>query len=638
MSLYANKRLLLAEQFLEDVLESGKMLSIEDIDLYIARREWSERLDEPTERHPTYEPDDIPDAILWNKFMDAIEVDLRVMRITLDEIWDRLRVIVEKSSQFIILEQEAKSVGRRCNNILMTVPDADSYRVSSNISLADISGIDTTLSDDVIVIPEIGSIILSRNGSRVHTIDPIGISYQIIDQSGSNRTPQVFGEIGWICNSDISKRFIADLETTDQYGPMTMTITIPVANNAMEAIVLTTIELHSSGISDHRVRVDTTYDNENWEQFGDVWGNHRFVISGPTLRATKIRIRIEKYKADGDRGNGSFTHAFDIGQVLICEDSYSTLGNFVSQSIPVPNSTTNLVLLDANVSKTDSQDVNFYIANDVVGATELGDFTWLPVSTGVEKTIAVRSLKTTSIKADVVTKMTSGAGNAYDLWAIGKIDGTLVGLAAGVDQLEIKEATVDWNTKTSMDPDDFNEVSSVSYVGMGSFTMIGQNYYRIRSVVHTDTKMSIVANVTISSDHTEWNVFVNGSDITSQCSDGKLGIGLNPGINTVDVMVKSIYEDGWYSFTGLLQFPDECDVALIKPMVVAESAITSANNFCTQRGQVVMTNFNPTGMNIHVVEATSEMSSTPSLRVRAMLSQSDGGTPVVRNIGITMGV
>lgn len=638
MSLYSNKRIRALDAELTRLLQSGHMPSLDELTMFLASYESQHDLASPGDRHPNYVEGNVLNSDLWNAFVTSMEDDIVAINLTLDEIFDRLSDIVKASVDLISIEDNARQVEKRAARTIMAVPEADAFRVAETVDLTSLQGIDEAISDDVMVLTEAGSLTLASTSSRPVPFPSQVVTYQMLNDDRAQVVPTVFGDPAWVIDSNVARRFIAEVTSSEQFGLHTLVLELELASNADMAQVVTSFEVFSTGVTEHRVSIETTYDGSNWNHFGSSWGNHKFVISGTPSHTTKMRVIVDKNEADGER-TGMFVYAFDLGEVIAKAESFESSGEFISGPIKTPQSAITDVTVHADVTKTSEQDVDLFIASDLDGAEDINDFRWIKVQEGEITELSTVKEDETEVTSSSPARLVEGTGSTMGLYGVAAIDGSIISLDAGVNQVEKKTIQIDWNTKsTPMKPGDFESATVhpvTTHENIGRITLLGGNYHRLRTYVWSDERSTITFNINVPLPDGYYTVFVNDEDVTSLIVGSAIGIGLNPGKNKIEVVAKTL---GYDNAVISVFMPDGYDVVLVKPQLVAESAMKNNDYYIAQRNKAILTNFDTSGMNLRIVSRTTTPSGLSGLlRVRARLRTNDGGSPIVRNITVAMG-
>jgi hypothetical protein len=641
MSLNANKRKLLVNRRIHDVLMSGRMPSVSEIISSIERTVLQDE-DDVTTNATGYRTGNVLSSEHYNTFVQSVENDIETMRMSIDEGWARLEQILLQSNLFTGIGNKAETLNKTAKRMLSTMSDADAYYVGNLIDFSDDSMIDEILSRDYSLDSIAGSVSIAKTGSSV--LPNSGITVESVEMVTAAGTPSTtfIGTPDMMLVPTSGRRFIAESYSNDADIYHELTIHLKIADSAAKSRMVTSVVLDSSSIHEQDVVVLTSYDGYNWELLGEGHGNHRIAVSGNRRHVTDIKIMIGKTEADGRRLIGSqfkAVYAFDIDHISIAETSYVLGSEIVTTPIQLTTDGVSSVVVGSDLVVPDGTRARVFVADDVTGATSIDDFTWTEVKNNEVTKVGNVKLDIVKFTVQTAAKIISGIGATSDVWELGDASGAVTDAYAGIDQarvVSVLAADPSATAITLLGPTD----GSVSYRDVGSqMTLSGSNLYSVNMNIWSTYSDSISLDLFMPKalkPGTDYRISINGQDITSSYDGSKIGFGITSGRNAFVISIKRLTVT---PFTISLGKPAVHRVSAYKPAIVSESNLSGTEPTLSYDNGTIKTSFDPRGMKFEIVEKTiTPAFTTGSIRLRASLESTSGAcTPTLRSWYIISG-
>lgn len=642
MSLSTNKRQVLFDEHLRRILVSGRIPSTAELVSYLQTIIATDR-DDVTGLPPSYQQDDVLQTTTFNAFSDSISDDIASMRETIDAAWATLENAIQRSAQFQTLATRGDVLARTARGVLSRLGEADAFYLGAAIPLDSDAALDATLSDDYAVNELAGTLSIAKSGET--PISPSAISVESTElrtETGQVDATYV-GSPEMVLMDSVVQRYIVEAYSTDDDIHHELEFVFRIAEDAKSARMLSDVVIDTSSIGVQTATVETTYDGKNWERLGETTGNHHLTVSGERRYATLVRLVLHKDQADGRRLVSENTwrcvYAFDVEGVAICEAGYAPVADVVTLPIPLKSDGVAKVIVDADETIPAGASIEYFVADDVADPDTIGDFNWKRADRGAPVEVGNTLSSVDSFTCRTAAKLVAGTGTRADVWDAGTVAGDIVDVYCGINQALVRSALAATPAAVVLEASG-PVTGAVTYRDVGgAMTLAGGYYYGITLGVYADFPDPASLELTMPTDAEagiDYLISLNGRDITTSYDGRRVPLGLSSGYNKIVIAIKRDDLNAFQVSVGKLPTHR---LALMHPMLVAESRLDTADAAVACADAHLRCNFDPRNLNFEV-RCRTLVPGMPSgsMRVRARLTAGpNGGTPSLANWHVISG-
>lgn len=310
---------------------------------------------------------------------------------------DLMKVVTVLNKRLDNLKARRIDLEKRVDNLLFSISNTDGFFYSFSDSFSNLNNVDLSLTNcfvdtdnGKVTLPKLKSSVLDFNAPGKVNIN--NIKYSLIfngapvftDRILENSSSLFDGLNNTYCNVDYSSNTL---------GACALILTIPLSTSfivskiqgrlSTTSAVTTIVELFdgddNQNVQYRRQQSNTAYDKFSFDFIPQSTGS--------------IRITFIKYDADTrDMSNtlNQYLYAFNIKDLIVSGEYYDSQGTLISSPVSIPlgneNKIIDAVSIDASNNNPEVGQVNFYLAKDVPGATNISDFDWIPISSSTDST------------------------------------------------------------------------------------------------------------------------------------------------------------------------------------------------------------------------------------------------------------
>ena len=565
----------------------------------------------------------------WNDLADGLEEDLLAMYGALDESWASLLFTTKN-----ILSNIPSTIRKSESLYQKTIRSISLGNLSSTeaVSMIDLSNIDVSMSSGFEIDLEAGVATLSR--ASIGDVISDASDYYEIDSDAQTTIESVLGYPSYTTNSEITQCFTVCVASPSEYGAVSLSMAY-VLGSTSQPISRISVSLPDSELYTINVEIEPIT-GDNPIPYGSMSGRNKIIIDGGTTSAQTARLTITKAKSSESSfidGVLKYHYIFRVGIVTFSTNVYDPLGEIVSDPIDIGGAPIASVIIDGDYTADNGSSVSFLIAKNIE-SNSVDDLRWIPI----EEIANPTSLVAGNAVVDIVTmntpsKLTSGVGSAFDVYAVKKVDSKVISVEEGIDQFEMRARTVVWASNTLSTK---WTQRAIGVVGRSGEELPDPfNYYLFTTNIVSDTQGS--APFIFTTNATNYIITYNDEDITQSVKDGSTSISLLAGEQTLCIALQFDHQETKsFSLDGM---PGR-QIMICKDRVVSNMSLGIASNCATVLSDgMLVVNHDPTGRVIRVSAADPSASDISSIRVKAVMQRGySGSSPIIKDIYVTMGV
>jgi len=371
---------------------------------------------------------------------------------------DLMKVVNVLNKKLDNLKSKRIELEKKVDNLLFSNSNTDGFFYSFSDSFTNLNNVDLSLTNcyvdtdnGKITLPKLKSSVLDFNAPG--RINLNNIKYSLVFNGSPVFTDRTLDNAGSLFDG-LNNTYASVSYSSNSIGACALILTMPIN----DAFVMSKVQgkLSTSSAITTIVELIDSQDNQNVQyrrqQSNSAYDRFSFDFSPQSTGI--VRITFIKYDADlRDPSNPSnqYTYRFDIKDIMVSGEYYDSQGTLVSSPISIPlgdqNKIIDAISIDASNDNPEVGNVNFYVAKNVEGASNVSDFEWIPVSSstdvnsGFENIISFnsssRSFKTISTSADSesiqiyplssdsnlsIKNPSNSIYNGIDVYRVGRID------------------------------------------------------------------------------------------------------------------------------------------------------------------------------------------------------------------------
>jgi hypothetical protein len=343
---------------------------------------------------PTTDPD------LINNFMARYLLNLDVLYDSIDDNTEKLMdSITYLNKKMDFLKQKRIDLEKKIDSILFSISNTDGFFYSFAESFVSLNNIDLSLTNAFVdtenrkaTLPKLKSNVMDFNAPG--KINYSNVQYRVLFNGAiavSDRQITDANNMFDGLNNTMSKVEF----NSETIGPCALVMTIPLdapfviskvdGRLSTGSAVTTVVELLSEG-------------NNNQSQFRRKQSSSdydRFSFDFEPQLSGSLRVTMIKYEPDYiDQSNrqNKYKYSFSIRDLIVSGQYYDANAVLVSSPISIPAGDSNKIIDAVSIEATNENqqvgNINFFVAEDVQGATGISDFNWLPISSSTEQSAA----------------------------------------------------------------------------------------------------------------------------------------------------------------------------------------------------------------------------------------------------------
>jgi hypothetical protein len=363
---------------------------------------------------------------LMNLFMSRSLLNMEVLYDSVHENnQEMMKVITVLNKRLESLRSKRVSLEKKIDDLLFANSNTDGYFYSFSETFSNLENVDLSLSSCFVdtanrkaTLPNLKSSPLDFNAPG--KVNLSNVKYNIIFNGATMVDNQTLPHANNIFDGLNDTTSVVSYSSSN-LGPCAMVLTIPLTTpfvvskidgrlNTSSSIV-TTVEIYDNN-QPQNVQFKRKQSNSDYEKFSFDFN--------PQTSGT-IRITLIKYEPDvtyPTRTADKYEYRFEIKDLIISGQYYDKQAILVSSPIELSPGNENKIIdavsIEAANSNQDSGEINFFVAEDVPGAVNISDFSWIPISSSssssqsFDKIISFnksskkfKSIKTNAIESEI---------------------------------------------------------------------------------------------------------------------------------------------------------------------------------------------------------------------------------------------
>jgi hypothetical protein len=642
VSLVTNKKKIRLEEIVLRTLQNGRMPSLLEMKRWIRSNETKNSSLSPADFSNFYVNGNSLTVDNINKFIEEYKIDLKAIHQTIEDGWNELDIILNNVIAISTIYDSSIALTRAAKSSLSTIDLADTfYNLKSIGSSIAADSWDLSISENVLLDMYSGSISLSKNSIQSIEKNKLNIvsssiypeSNTVIIESGDT-----FGTYQNVFDSSVVNRYVKVVYSKENDARIIneLVVSISEIETINEAVIYTTSK------SELFCEIYTTYDGSNWTKFGETFGNGKIIIYGEPTEAILIKIKLTKTRSD-NMIDGKEAYIFDINEIDFARSSYSEIGYVISDSI---ENISEVVSASIEYIGENTENIQFYLANDVDGAIGKDDFQWKSINE--DMSWLAKPVETSNIiEIDRATKYFYGPGSLYDIYQIGTTEDVITYAEEGYNQFEVRYKSITYGTVETVSRLDFDtRLPHQSIVGVGDISLTKDskdtsaavpNYFHITTKIYSDfnTSTEFMIDNTIS----KFKIYINGQDLTEFIRNGSVSIPLSIGENILEIVllinVNSTTENNYISITP----KSSAHIAINKLEISTKETMASTTpRICIHDKNIIVNKYSE-GKTYRLFVSKIDTDIVRNLRVMARLVRTAyGASPSIRQIILRTGV
>jgi hypothetical protein len=337
---------------------------------------------------------------IMNNFMARYILNLDVLYDSIDDNTEKLMDSVSYLNKKIdFLKEKRINLEKKIDSILFSISNTDGFFYSFSESFANLNNIDLSLTNAFVdtenkkaTLPKFKSNVLDFNAPG--KINYSNVQYRIMFNGNvaitDRQMPDVNNMFDGLNNTMSKVEFSSDI-----IGPCALIMNIPL--DAPFVISKVDGKL-STGSAVTTVVELINQQNLNSSQFRRKQSNSdydRFSFDFDPQLSGSLRITLIKYEPDYidqlDTKN-KYKYTFCIRDLIVSGQYYDANATLISSPISIPAGDANKIIdalsIEAANENQNVGNINFFVAEDVQGASGISDFNWIPISSSTENSAA----------------------------------------------------------------------------------------------------------------------------------------------------------------------------------------------------------------------------------------------------------
>jgi hypothetical protein len=337
---------------------------------------------------------------IMNNFMARYILNLDVLYDSIDDNTEKLMDSVSYLNKKIdFLKQKRIDLEKKIDSILFSISNTDGFFYSFSESFANLNNVDLSLTNAFVdtenkktTLPKLKSNVLDFNAPG--KVNYSNVQYRIMFNgniaSTDRQMPDVNNMFDGLNNTMSKVEFSSDI-----IGPCALIMNIPL--DAPFVISKVDGKL-STGSAVTTVVELINQQNLNSSQFRRKQSNSdydRFSFDFDPQLSGSLRITLIKHEPDYvDQLNtkNKYKYTFCIRDLIVSGQYYDANATLISSPISIPAGDANKIIDAVSIEAVNENqnvgNINFFIAEDVQGASGISDFNWIPISSSTENSAA----------------------------------------------------------------------------------------------------------------------------------------------------------------------------------------------------------------------------------------------------------
>lgn len=334
------------------------------------------------------------DPELMNLMMARSLLNLEVLYDSLDENSEKMMdVITVLDRKLKFLKEKRIQLEKRIDDVLFSLSNSDGYFYSFSDVFSNIQNVDLSLTN-AFVDTENRKVTLPKLKSAVFEFNSPGkITYSNVKYTiYFNGNPVV--ENATLPDAVNMFDGLNNTKSTVEYGANTagscaLVLTVPFNTPFVVSKVDGKISTSSAVVT---VAELTSQSSATESQFRRKQSNSdydRFSFDFNPQSSGLLKLTFIKYEPDyidNNSASNKYKYNFSIRDLIVSGQYYDKNATMVSSPISIPVGDVNKVIDAVSLQATNSNEgvgsINFFIAQDVPGASNISDFNWIPISPG----------------------------------------------------------------------------------------------------------------------------------------------------------------------------------------------------------------------------------------------------------------
>lgn len=312
---------------------------------------------------------------------------------------DLMKVVTVLNKRLDNLRSRRVELEKKVDNLLFSISNTDGFFYSFSDSFSNLNNVDLSLTscyvdtdNGKVTLPKLKSSALDFNAPGKINLN--NIKHSLVFNGSPVFTDRVLENASSLFDG-LNNTYCNVSHSSNKLGACALILTIPLNTSFIVSKVQG--KLSTSSAVTTMVELFDGDDNQN-VQYRRQQSNSaydRFSFDFTPQSTGSLRITFIKYDADArDMSNPSnqYLYNFNIRDLIVSGEYYDSQGTLVSSPISIPlgneNKIIDAVSIDSANSNPEIGQVNFYVAKDVSGATNISDFDWIPVSSVTDSNVS----------------------------------------------------------------------------------------------------------------------------------------------------------------------------------------------------------------------------------------------------------
>jgi hypothetical protein len=359
---------------------------------------------------------------IMNSFMARYILNLDVLYDSIDDNTEKLMdsvTFLNKKIEF--LKKKRIDLEKKIDSILFSISNTDGFFYSFSESFAGLENIDLALTNAFVdtenrkvTLPMLKSNVLDFNAPGKVTYS--NVQYRVMFNGNvvvqDRQMPDVNNMFDGLNNTMSKVEFESDV-----IGPCALILNIPLDT----PFVISKVDGKlSTGSAVTTVVELINRQNLNSSQFRRKQSNSdydRFSFDFNPQLSGNIRITLIKYEpdyVDQSSSRNKYKYTFCIRDLIVSGQYYDTSATLVSSPISIPSGDQNKIIdaisVDAANENPEVGYANFFVAENVEGASSISDFNWIPVSSSTANSPSFDQVVSFSASSKVFKNIKSNPG------------------------------------------------------------------------------------------------------------------------------------------------------------------------------------------------------------------------------------
>lgn len=333
---------------------------------------------------------------LMNQAMARGLLNLEVLYDSIDDSSDKImNVVTALDRRLKSLKDKRIELEKKVDNILFSISNTDGYFYSYGETFTNISNVDLSLSTAFVdtenrkaTLPKLKSSVFDFNAPGKVQFANVKYSIYFNGNVISENTPV----------PDFNNMFdgLTNTKSTIEYssnviGACAVVITIPLNTPFVVSKVDGRLSTSSAVVTVAELIGTISATDSQFRRKQSNSDYDRFSFDFVPQNSGMLRLTLIKYEpdyVDAMAPNNKYKYVFSIRDLLVSGQYYDKNATLVSSPLSIPlgddNKIIDAVSLEASNQNPDVGRINFFVAEDVPGATNISDFNWIPISSSLD--------------------------------------------------------------------------------------------------------------------------------------------------------------------------------------------------------------------------------------------------------------